>query len=73
MRWLVTTPVDADMADVRATLSDLGCDVSDDPPTPLEGNEQVIHVNGPDDLPTKLPPESTSFKGVYPDSEMELY
>lgn len=72
MRWLVTTPADADLQELRTTLEGLGCEVSDAPPTPL-GEEQVLQVVGPDDLPAKVPAGSASVKGVYPDSQMELY
>ena len=72
MRWLVTTAGDADLQELRTTLEDLGCEVSDDPPTPL-GEEQVIQCVGPDDLPAKVSAHSGSVKGVYPDSQMELY
>ncbi len=72
MRWLVAAAADADVEELRTRLEGLGCEVSDEPPTPL-GDEQVIQVVGPDDLPAKARVVSAVIKGVYPDSEMELY
>lgn len=72
VRWLVTTGADADLDELRTTLEGLGCEVSGDAPTPL-GDEQVIQVVGPEDLPARVPTDSTPVKGVYPDSQMELY
>lgn len=72
MRWLVTAAADADVEELRTRLEGLGCQVSDDSPTPL-GDEQVMQVLGPEDLPAKALAESAAIKGVYPDSEMELY
>lgn len=72
MRWLVTAAADADTEELRTRLEGLGCQVSEDPPTPL-GDEQVIRVVGPEDLPAKALVESASIKGVYPDSEVDLY
>jgi hypothetical protein len=72
VRWLVTTGADADLEDLRTKLEGLGCEVSHEPPTPL-GDEQVVRVVGPDDLPAKVTVEAAPIRGIYPDSEMELY
>jgi hypothetical protein len=46
--------------------------MSDSPPVPLDAGEQVVEVDGPDDLPAML--ESyASVRKVSPDSEIDLY
>lgn len=73
MRWLITTPVDADLDDLRAELSALDGRLSDEPPIPLDDDEHVIGAEGPRDLPSKLASTDVPVTKVSPDSEFELY
>ncbi len=73
MRWLITIAVDTELDDLQATVSEVGGELSDDPPIPLDGDEQVVGANGPADLPARLSAADAAVVKVSPDSELELY
>lgn len=53
-RWLITTSRGEDLVKLREDVEAEGGALSDNPPTPLDPDEQVVEVEGPDDLPEKL-------------------
>lgn len=70
-KWLITTKTCVDPAQLNSKLSALGCQQTS-PPIPLDDNEQVIEVEGPNDLPAKAESEVEILK-INPSSDMELY
>jgi hypothetical protein len=72
MKWLLTTPTGVDLERLREDLAAAGGTLEDQDPVPLEPGEQVVHADGPDDLPERLR-ESGTLLAVYPSSEMELH
>ncbi|RMH22950.1 MAG: hypothetical protein D6696_02140 [Acidobacteria bacterium] len=73
MRWLLTLRRDVDRQDLDARLADWGCRPSDDAePIPLGEDEQVLAVEGPDDLPDRTRDEEL-VREVFPDSEMSYF
>ncbi len=73
MRWLITIAVDTELDDLQAKVSEVGGELSDDPPIPLDGDEQVVGAKGPADLPARLAAADAAVVKVSPDSELELY
>jgi hypothetical protein len=78
MRWLVTTPADADLAQLREELAAAGAKLDDEAGVPIEAPlggeapEAVVSVEGPADLPERLRDSATALE-VFPDSEQELF
>ncbi|MEM9218573.1 MAG: hypothetical protein AAGD25_30055 [Cyanobacteria bacterium P01_F01_bin.150] len=73
MQWLITTKIDVTLEQLSAMLSRLGCQpIPEDSSIPLDEAEQVISVEGPDDLPGKLEGNAEILQ-IYPDSSLELY
>lgn len=72
-KWLVTTKQRIDLVGLAKKLSEVGAAIaSDEPPVPLEPDEQAIQVIGPGNLPARLQ-SVEGVRGVYPISEIELY
>jgi hypothetical protein len=71
-RWLITTSSDEDLDQLRKDVQACGGEVDESPPVPLEGREQVVGAEGPDDLPAKLK-KHPAVRKVSPDSEIEFY
>jgi hypothetical protein len=72
MRWLLTTKVGIERADIQRELAPLEVLVDDEAPTPLDDG-QVFEAEGPQDLPVRLEGRRTSVLEVYPDSTVEPY
>jgi hypothetical protein len=72
-RWLVVVSADTDLEELRNHLAARGSMVDDQSPIPLDGNEQVLLVEGPRDLPARVADIEDLIHKVSPDSEMELY
>ena len=72
-RWLITASKGIDRPKLAAVLRAQGCELTEDfeMPCPVEDDE-VYHVVGPDDLPSKLKGKA-DIKGVHPDSDLTLY
>jgi hypothetical protein len=73
LRWLITIAVDTELDDLQAKVSEVGGELSHDPPIPLDGDEQVVGATGPADLPARLSAADAAVVKVSPDSELELY
>jgi hypothetical protein len=71
-RWLITTAKGADLQELGAAIAAQGGSVGDDPPIPLDGGEQVIEAEGPDDLPARVG-EHPAVVRVHPDSPKHPY
>ena len=61
-----------DLAKLRKDVEAEGGVVGDSPPVPLDPDEQVVEVEGPDDLPEKLTRHPAVHK-MSPDSDVELF
>lgn len=72
MRWLLTTPVDISVEELRREVEAAGGSLESDPPVPLDGDEQVLYVDGPEDLHRRLAETPMPVK-VNRSSEPELY
>ena len=72
MKWLLTTPADADLESLRQEVEAAGAKIEDRDPVPLEEKEQVLYAEGPDDLHERLSNTSVPVK-VHPDSPMEMF
>jgi hypothetical protein len=73
MHWLITVRADADLRRVVSRLKDLGCSADEEPiPIPLDEGEQVIEVEGPQELPRLAVGEKDIVK-VSPSSKLTLY
>jgi hypothetical protein len=70
--WLITTPADADLDNLRSAVEARGGRLSAEPPVPLDRGEQVVGAEGPEDLPDGLA-QHPSVRAVHPDSELGLY
>ena len=71
-RWLVTVQGDPDGTVLRRVLESLGVgDLDDLDPIPSDG-DQVVEVEGPDDLPARAA-DVPEVRAVHPSSEMTLY
>jgi hypothetical protein len=68
---LVTTST-GDLDQLRKDVEACGGVVDAAQPIPLEGNEQVVEVEGPNDLPEKLA-KNPAVRKVSPDSDIEFY
>jgi hypothetical protein len=71
-RWLITTSRDEDLVKLRKDVEASGGALSDEPPTPLDPDEQAVEVEGPDDLPEKLK-SHPAVRKMSPDSDLELF
>ena len=71
MKWLLTVSVDVDKFTVSGRLAEHGAVVEYDP-IPLGDGEQVLEVDGPDDLPRRLDSQAW-VKRVNTNSEQTLY
>lgn len=71
-RWLITTPQDGDLDELRKNVAEQGGTVADEPPIPLDRGEQVVEAEGPEDLPERLRGHRDVCK-VSPDSDIDLY
>jgi len=72
-RWLITMSRDhQDLELLRNAVEAGGGAVSDSLPIPLDRDEQVVEVEGPDDLPEKLK-RHPAVRKMSPDSEVELF
>jgi len=71
-RWLITTPAEGDLDELRRAVAAQGGTVADDPPIPLGDGEQVVEADGPDDLPVRLRGHP-AVKKVSPDSPKHPY
>lgn len=73
MKWLITTKAKIDFNQLKAKLSTYGCEnMYDEPPIPLGGEEQVIEVECPRNLPEQLKTDTEILK-IHPRSDMTLY
>lgn len=72
MRWLLTTKIGIERADIQRELAPLEVLVDEAAPTPLDDG-QVFEAEGPRDLPVRLEGRRTSVLEVYPDSTVEPY
>lgn len=68
MNWLVTLKPNTDVSTFESDLQSVDATRTSDP-VPLDDDEIVITVTGPDDL-DKLLTDNTNVNGVFPDSEM---
>jgi hypothetical protein len=71
-RWLVITSSDEQLGNIRHALTEHGARLVNEPPIPLEPDEQVIKAEGPEDLPSVLEGHP-SIRKVSPDSEIQLH
>lgn len=69
--WMVVVPASCGADDIKTMISQTPGVTSVLPPIPLEPDELVFRVTGPDDLPTKLD-KRISTRRVFPDSDIEL-
>ena len=53
-RWPLTTSSKEQLGDLRHALNQNGARLVNEPPIPLDSDEQVIKVEGPEDLPSAL-------------------
>jgi hypothetical protein len=72
MKWLLTTPADVDLESLRQEVEAVGAKLESDEPVPLDGQEQVLYADGPDDLRERLSEASVPVR-VNRSSRMELY
>jgi hypothetical protein len=73
VKWLLTISNSTDTAELDRTLKQCGAKLQrGQRPIPLEPDEQVVHAEGPDDLPERLKAVQ-SIRGIHPASDMELY
>jgi hypothetical protein len=72
MKWLLTTPVDADLESLRTEVEAAGAKLEEVDPVPLDEGEQVLYAEGPDDLHERLANASVPVR-AHPNSPMELY
>lgn len=73
MKWLVTFPKNTDIETLKKHLQQWKCDlIKDISSIPLEDLEEVIEVEGPQDLP-KLASSSHLNIKVYPNSKIEPF
>jgi hypothetical protein len=72
MKWLLTTPADADLESLRTEVEAAGAKLEEVAPVPLDGGEQVLYAEGPDDLHERLAKTDVPVR-VNPNSPMELY
>jgi hypothetical protein len=72
MRWLLTTRLGVERADIQRELAPLEVSVNEEAATPI-GDEQVFEAEGPRDLPARLGDRRTSVLAVHPDSQVEPY
>jgi hypothetical protein len=68
--WLITTAAGENLERLRRIVASHGATLADIPPTPLEEGEQVLEVEGPDDLPERLQTDPAIHK-VSPNSQLE--
>jgi hypothetical protein len=71
-RWLITTPKETDLRELRGAITAQGGIVGDESPIPLGPVEQVVEAEGPDDLPARLQEHPAVLK-VSPDSPKHPY
>lgn len=73
MRWLITTKRTIDLKSLLKDLDDLGCDSqSRGDPIPLDSDEQVIEIEGPNDILERAK-SKPSILAIHPSSEMEHF
>jgi|ETNmetMinimDraft_28_1059901.scaffolds.fasta_scaffold143101_2 hypothetical protein len=72
MKWLVTLGRDIDSAQLRELLRPYGTTIPADAQMIPMGNDVVVEVEGPADLPQQLG-ESVEVKDIHPSSEFNLY
>lgn len=73
MKWLITTKRTIDLKSLLRDLDDLGCDSQAcGDPIPLDSGEQVIEIEGPDDVPERAK-SKPSILAIHPSSEMEHF
>lgn len=72
MKWLLTTPTDVDVDELRREVEAAGGKLEERRPVPLEGDEQVLYAEGPEDLRKRLDATPTPVK-ANPSSRPELY
>lgn len=54
MRWLLTTPADVDVDELRREVEAAGGKLQSSRPVPLEPDEQVLRAEGPTDFKRRL-------------------
>jgi hypothetical protein len=73
MRWLITTDRSLNLSELEGILRKYNCEIVEgSEPIPLNTTEQVIEVEGPEDLPSLARQEKDILK-ISPSSKMELY
>jgi hypothetical protein len=72
MKWLLTTPANADLDSLQQELEAVGATLESQEPVPLDDDQQVLYADGPDDLSDRLSETNRSIH-VHPSSELELY
>jgi hypothetical protein len=72
MRFLVTTSQEESLEELKNELAVHGGEMAANAPVPLDEGDQVLEVEGPDDLPQKIE-GLASVKKVSPDSEIDLH
>ena len=73
MDWLIAVKKDSSGEELDTLLRDWGCERDEEtPPTPMDGDEDVIAVSGPRDLAARAKGDPR-IRGVYPNSELTLY
>jgi hypothetical protein len=72
MRFLVTTDRNESLEKLKDEVAAHGGAMEPDDPIPLDQGEQVVRVEGPDDLPKKLE-QLPAVKKVSPDSDMDFH
>jgi hypothetical protein len=73
VKWLLTVSSDVDADAAAARLEEVGATVEYGP-VPMDQDDQVLEVDGPADLPSRLAAEGEPWvKQVSPNSEQSLY
>jgi hypothetical protein len=72
VKWLLTTPADADLDSLRQEVEAAGAKLEDRDPVPLDRSEQVVYAEGPEDLGERLAQTDMPVR-AHPNSPMELY
>jgi hypothetical protein len=72
MKWLLTTATDVSLEALRHEVEAAGGRLESEEPVPLDGNEQVIYADGPEDLHKRLAATPLPVKAS-PSSELDLY
>ncbi len=73
MKWLLTISAGTDVARIAPQLERLGCTLESEKPVPMDRGEQVVMVEGPPDLPSRLSDADVPVVKASPSSELELY